>query len=73
VYGHIFALTGQRGADIGKITGFRQGRFDVLGCLDPRLSVGRGREFHEPVVVHINRANNVGFPSVGFGSIDTLF
>lgn len=44
--------------------------FNSLRRLFPGFAEGLGREFHKPVVIHIDRLRDVGFPLVRFVQID---
>ena len=48
---------------------FSQCRLNVLGGLNPRFPISGGREFHKPLVVHIDGAKNIGLPEIGLISI----
>ena len=52
--------------NVRDVVGRMKRRFNVLGRLDTGGAEGLRREFHKPVVVHIDGLDDVGFPLLRF-------
>ena len=63
-------LAHEHGLNVRDVIGRMKRRFNVLGGLDASGAESLRREFHKPVVVHIDRLDDVGFPLLRLVEID---
>ena len=67
---YVRVLAQKRGLDVRQIAGAMEGYFNVFGDFDTCFTERDGREFHEPVVVHVDGLRDVRLPHMWFIKIN---